>query len=1113
MTWQMRWNVVLIFTIVLIFINADVKAQWGAPYSNSWITYGKPYVKIAVNQKGLYRLPFSLLPKNFPLTQPEKMQLWHRGKQVAIVSLANSEVLFYGVPNDGASDSLFYRPMSSRMNPYWSMYSDESAYFLTIGEDSGLRSEFINKPSDESLAVVPYHRAKIVASFKDEYSLSTSEYLKPDFINSFFEIGASRTGPYVQDDIASNHPFKLTNLAKAANAKILIKLMIHGRSSDTRTVDLSVGKNAQSLRLIKTLNSTGFAGVEYSFEINSSDVDELNNGVLSLTSHSKSEYDRFSIAYYTISFPQEINGEGKPSYEFELEPSKDTWNRIQVNNPVKGTANILDISDFDRPKVISGQLNSLMVERKVGASLKLLTSNETILLKTENLKEINFSSGYPKSSDYIIITSGNLVQGATEYANYRASADGGSHKTLVVNINDLYDQFNFGEPSPIAIRRFADYMISEGAKGKYLYLIGNSITYNERMVRELPDEVPTVGFPGSDILLVEGLGGVGKDIPALPVGRLPAVSNQNVLDYLQKIKEYENKANKDIGWKKNVLHLNGGKSTAEITQLKNFLSSIAPAVSNGLVGGKVTPFVKQQGMLEVESVNITPEVNNGVGLITYFGHGSISITDLNFGYVTDVNRGYNNASMYPMMYFNGCGVGNIFSARNDPNPGSVERFPVTMDWILASKRGAIVIIANSFESYVEPSGKYLEQLYKYMFTDSATANLPIGDIQVAVSRKIVTDMSSVFNIANVHQSILQGDPAVKLISSALSDYAIDSDEGIRMYSESTDKTIGNSEMLKVKVYVQNLGRFIKTEKVPVEVIFSGQTGTNAVKQSLTAFAYHDTLSLSIVNEKDLRKIEVKIDPENTLKELNKNNNIGELIVDWEIAKKQNFYPQGVVKDIVAPLLKVEFNGKVIKNDESLTANPIIRLVLEDDRNISIDTSHVEVFIKPCANDDCDFKRLNYTGKNALKITSITNHALEFNYIPTELTIPGTYELLVTSRDDAGNTTTSPFKIRFTIVEEGAAKIQVIASPNPATSYVRFESTVDNSKTLSSIEWIIYNFNGAVIERHELKSPFNIVNEWYWKPQISVSGFYFYKVNFRFTDSGTSQTSGKLIMVR
>ena len=399
-----------------------------------------------------------------------------------------------------------------------------------------------------------------------------------------------------------------------------------------------------------------------------------------------------------------------------------------------------------------------------------------------------------------------------------------------------------------------------------------------------------------------------------------------------------------------------------------------------------------------------------------------------------------------------------------------------------------------------------------MFTDTTTAVQSIGDIQVAVSKKIVTDIPSTFNIANVHQSILQGDPAIKLISVLLPDYTIDPEDGIRVYSESPNKTIGSSEKLNVKVYLKNLGRFVKTEKVTVKVSYGYSDGTTSVDQVLPGFAYFDTLSLSVPNQKNLSKVSIKVDPDNILAELNKDNNAAELVVDWSIAQNQSFYPQGTVKDIVPPLLDVRFNGKVIQNDEKLATNPKIKFSLKDDRIISNDTSHIEIFIKPCADGSCEFRRINYSSPELLTVTSLTNHIIEIDYSSPELLGPGVFELLVTAYDDSGNASASPYRIRFEISEENEVP-GVIVSPNPASSYVRFESKTSSSKSLQSIEWKIYDLNGTTVAHDELKPPFNNTNEWYWHPQISVSGFYFYMVNFRFLDSGSNKVTGKLILLR
>ncbi|MHA4736467.1 putative type IX secretion system sortase PorU2 [Dyadobacter sp. MSC1_007] len=1095
--------------VLLAGLVHETYAQWGAPYTNNWIVYGKPYVKIGVTQKGIHKLPFSTLPSGFPVNDVAKLQLWHRGRQVAILSTDNNEVQFYGVPNDGASDSLLYRPMSSRINPYWSMYSDESAYFLTVGDAAGLRAERVNRPVEGNIPVLSSHIAAYPSIYKNEYSLSTTKYLRPSFFSSYFEIGASRTGAAEYERKAANYPFQLLNPVSNSSYKPTIKLLVHGRSGGNKNIEIRIGKNDQSLRLVHSIANNGFEGSEYSFEIAAGDLDEQNKGVLNLRAVGTNEVDAYSLAYYTLSYTQLLDMKGKNSNEFGLPKSSEALSRLAITNtPVNAT--ILDLSDLDKPKVIGGEMTSLMVPRVAGKALPLYVTNEAITVQKAKVNEVTFTAKHPTSPNYIIVTNDIMLDAAKQYAAYRATAQGGGYKPLVVTIKDLYNQFNYGEPSPLAIRRFVDYMLSDANKDKYLYLIGKSITFNERMIRELPDEVPTIGFPASDVLLVEGLAGVRQDLPAIPVGRLSAINGQQVLDYLQKVKEYENSPSGEYGWRKNFLHLNGGKTVAEITQLKNLLASLVPKVSDGIVGGKVTPFVKRQAIGEVETVNITPEVNAGVGLITYFGHGSTTVTDLDMGYSTDPNRGYKNATMYPMMYFNGCGVGNIFSARFNSNPAAGDRYPLSLDWLLTPQKGAIAIIANSFESFVSPSSRYLNQLYTNMFTDSSTFNLSIGKIQAAVAKKIIQDDPSLYNVQNIHQSVLQGDPALRPVTVQNADYAVDADQGIKIYSESPEKTIGNSQKVKVNVILENRGRYIKTEKIPVEITYYYTSSQNPVKQTVSGFAYYDTLSFTVPTQGQIERIAVKIDPAKTLKELNENNNNAELVIEWEVAKNETIYPAGSIKDVIAPLLDVRFNGRMIKNDEVIASEPIITLRLEDDRFLSGDTTRINVFLKSCEDNTCDFERINYSG--SMQVTSLSDHVIQVTLNSTVLKNQGKYELLVTATDDAGNASVLPYQIRFEIGE--SQNFGMMVSPNPASQYVRFEARINDAANLDAIEWEVFNAGGTRIYSNQSSSISKGINEWYWQPGALASGMYYYKVRFKGKNSGESkELTGKLILVK
>lgn len=1080
--------------MIVIWLTANAAhAQWAAPYANSWIKYNKPYVKIGIVKKGLHKISLSNLPKSFPTDSPDKLQLWRRGKQISIISTANKEILFYAVPNDGASDSLLYRPMSSRINPYFSMYSDEGAYFLTVGDSPGNRAKIIDEPIDNNVPLLPFHKETLTTVYQDDYSLSTLKAIsKPSFLNSYFELGASRTGKVQDNDGAGSITgnFKLQNHVNTSQ-KPIIKLLIHGRSDKEHKIEIYVGKNSKSLRLVNVLTNSRFSPTEYAFELEPGDTEADKTGLISLKTVHADRLDRFSLTYYSVTFPQQFVIGKEKSKEFRLVPTEDKISRVSVKS-ASADLTWLDISDPDRPVVLRGEHESIMLPRLVGKEQILLATKEVFDVDTTKIKEVRFQALVPKESNYIIITTDKLLQSATQFANYRASEAGGNFKPLVIDIQDIYNQFNYGEPSPVAIRKFISYMLTEGGKEKFLFLIGKSITQNETMKRELPGEVPTIGYPASDLLLVEGLAGAPQDVPAIPVGRLSAITNQHVIDYLQKVKDYESQ--KDYSWRKNLLHLNGGKTVGEISQLKGLLSALEPDVVQGELGGRVKQFAKQQAMPEPEPVNVTAEVNAGAGLITFFGHGSWYITDLDMGYITDAARSYNNVKKYPLMYFNGCGVGNIFADKfnqNPKTPKSNDRITLSLDWLLAPNRGAIAIIANSYESYVSPSAAYLQRLYYYMFRDPATAHLPIGKIQMAVATDILSKHKDAHSIANVHQTLLQGDPALKLITVDKPDYAVDPDESIALHGKSPNMSMETSDSLKVQIKMSNHGRFLAGQHVPVAVTYFGKKGNVLETELVRAFPSQNTLQVTFLNSKDIQRIRVEIDPKQIVSELNVDNNVAELDIEWNSVKDKNAFSSENAKDIVPPLLTVKFDNRLLENKEIIAAEPEITIYLSDDKQLLPDTSLIEIFIKRCEDDKCDFEKIAYSKSN-IKISATNLKTLQLNF-STDLKA-GVYEILVNAKDRTGNAVVQPYRILFEISDNDNPPSELVVSPNPASSYLRFELKSAGNTNLQSIRYIIYNQRGIVVEdKNLLLTSGSLTNEWYWMPSQPSAGLYSYKV--------------------
>src|ERR1051325_1598082 len=135
------------FFFFTFFLSGLCFAQTNDVYWNEWINYNRTYYKISIAANGIYRLDYSKLNSvNFPFGQvdPRYIKLFYRGQEQYIYIKGEADgsfdvvdyIEFYGKKNDGSLDSVLYKgilydQLVQQPNPYYSLFSDTSAYFLT----------------------------------------------------------------------------------------------------------------------------------------------------------------------------------------------------------------------------------------------------------------------------------------------------------------------------------------------------------------------------------------------------------------------------------------------------------------------------------------------------------------------------------------------------------------------------------------------------------------------------------------------------------------------------------------------------------------------------------------------------------------------------------------------------------------------------------------------------------------------------------------------------------------------------------------------------------------------------------------------------------------------
>ncbi|RYC71324.1 putative type IX secretion system sortase PorU2 [Spirosoma sordidisoli] len=1078
--------------LVIGLLSAGLSGKAQVLIGNEWIRAGQPYLKVTVNQAGIHRIRYSDIKNgdaSFLKTNPAGWQLFFRGQEIAIrmsgqqggTFTEQSSIEFYGEGNDGSQDSLLYRPQS-RLHPYQTLFSDQSAYFLTASPTSVGKRMAVVSGSGEGLIPETFHVQESVQAFTSDYTFNNLKGIEPFLQQSYFEPGEGWSGKLISTDSIGAVDFSLPGRVNV-DWPIRLEGLINGRDNQLHQIQIqvndSVPTSLASLRFLgftsQPFQATLPPGLLRDEKIRLRFKPERNVGA-----------NQFSITYVNVSYPQQFDMNGEGSKVFHLPAGKRQTVLLAIQH-IPSSTFAYDVTDKLNCRYLpvnSIASNAEVVVDGMGQNRDILVTNQ--VLNPLSVKPVQLRFAYPASTDYLIITHGSLKKSAMAYADYRASVSGGGHKPLVVDVDSLFDAFNYGERSPLAIRRFARFMLQTTVV-KNMLLIGKANSYPYFIKTAADDLVPTIGYPGSDVLLTAGLGGTSANTPAIPTGRLAVTTNEQVLDYLTKVKHVEAGTPNGL-WRKQLVHISGGKSEPEAKSLELAMRDLETVFVNGQLGGEVKSFSKSNPYSTVEPVNIAPVVNDGVSLITFFGHAGPAITDMNFGFASAPQNGFRN-TIYPFMIFNGCGVGEIFSRFNT----------LSTDWVLAPDKGAALVLAHSYYSYEAPTTRYLKSLYRALFTNPATLGQSFGKVQQQVNAELEKEGANLYDVSVLLQMILQGDPALQLYPLARPDFSV-AQKGVYIQASVVGSTLQNSDSIQVIVPLANLGRFQPNQSVALSIRTTGKTvGSHVVR--MPAFRYLDTLVYTLPNDRSLQKIDVLLDPDSQVDELSRDNNAASLAIDWPQASVGSRYPSIVLPDVVSPALTVLVNGSVRENGAIVDTRPELTIYLTDERPLSVgDTDAVDVYISTC--DTCSPAQIP---RQRLLLSELSPNQLQIK-TTLELAAGSTYQLTVFGKDAAGNRTQPPYALIMGVVSADEP-ITFTSYPNPTSTYVRFELNLPLLALPTEARLAIYSIHGIQV----FDEPFPVLtgkNTLLWQTQ--VPGVYSYRLRLGWQDGRSDVRTGKVV---
>jgi len=712
----------------LLLNGETVSYKVDQPLLKSVITnqrYQSGRYKLLLKETGLYKITYAdLLNADYPVDQVDtrKLHLTNRGQEIPIYFKGGEDGIF-----DPGEYFEFWGEKNEKTfvdkypDVYNDPYTDINVYWLEEGTTSGLRM------TEESGALIVTDRSKFIVPFSYTENVHFEENntfhrfgnvnidsLSYSMDHWFYDRGITAVGSRAYETIIP-WPYKTLS-----TRSVFIKAMMRGLSIKSaynpivnhrvdiwlndRLAATSGSWQNQDYHLLTNEDGTGLSQADISHGENQFRIVMDQTGVTDITLLNWFEisYQRMYRAYQNEIFFR--NQENLPE-NFVIQFEIDGFNHPDI-----------DLYKLGISKIVSGRISRITADDEL-TSYQIAFQDDIFypdieyvaLTEDKKKKPLDIIPDEPwlpdevqssltdltNSADYLIITDDLFYQNCLQLKSYR---EGFGLQIEIVKVQDIYDEFNYGIKSPLAIKDFLSYAFENWDPAHrllYVNLVGDaSYDYkNGDFVPTFLFETEKYGAAASDFqyALVSGR----DNTPDLIIGRLPVSNNSEFEAYFNKLVAYEDPSN--IGeWRNRGLFISGNDAATmeQFTGLPAFRAQNQRLISMKAPDGFFTRKLNtvEDTLIQGGDPNFgsTPTLidyfDDGVALINFLGHGGGGIwADVSLFNSSDIER-LNNGSRLPFIKSMTCFTGAFESASIN---GIAEQLIVTPD------KGAIGILAAS----------------------------------------------------------------------------------------------------------------------------------------------------------------------------------------------------------------------------------------------------------------------------------------------------------------------------------------------------------------------------------------------------------------------------------
>ena len=936
--WIMRKHFYLFFIVGLCSqLTAQMNVDGEVLYGNEWIDYSKNYIKIVVEEDGIYKINYDeLLAQGInPGVLGSALRLHYMGEQVPIHTSSDGSFssddyfLFYGEQNDGDLDKHLYNNFEiQQLNPKYSIFTDESAYFLSWGHGAQTSKRFRLTENDLS-GNLPVRKDYYIHTFERVFSVAFSAPTAPEESQAHYSNFIQSEG--FGTPTRRNHSVGMTLdniISTGPEAKLKFRT---GSSSSTHVVEIKFNDE------LLDLDSYGGNRIRnYEFQI---PADELKvNSQLSVRGQAVS--DNTTIAYVTVEYPRRVNAYDASEFNFTLE--QNAFNTYyEVTSFPGGTENYL--FDIGNEKlyipVIENNRARIFLPQGGQERSKLVLIESSAFKSAKYFEEVSFPAFETMNPEYLVLTSEllNKVDGGSnaveDYTAFRESDLGGGYKTGIVNVEDVIDQFGYGvKEHSYAIRNFTNYVKNKWPDFEMAFIIGKGLSYIHR-VKSTPFDpiVPTYGYPGSDNLLFAE---PEVTYPYVGVGRLAALTPDDIRNYQRKVEAHarladlENGTLEDRIWLKNIIHLSGGDIGLQ-QLLFQHLSNMEDTIENNLFAAHVNTYRKTSTdpVQSSLSLDIIDRINEGTAILTFFGHSSANTFDFS---VEDPDK-YDNEGRNMVILSMGCHSGDIHEYQGDEGLSLSERM------VMSEDKGAVAFVASSGNAFPSALASMGYDWYSKIGSDFYGKPLGLSLLQV------LKDQYSESNakLRTLHQqNTLHGDPATSFPAFSGPDYVVD------FKTISSGEDIGSQdEKIELTFDIINLGLGRSGSLNNYVIHTYGDNVSDTTYFQSSAPFNRETINLTLNNPgtKAVGKntINIVLDYDEKIEELPSPN--AESNNDMKVAYGNEGYCFFVFDNSAFPIYPTEF---AIVNDPNISLMASATNAFEDKEYFILEIDTTELFDSP-----------------------------------------------------------------------------------------------------------------------------------------------------------------------